>query len=220
MFNKQADIVAAELLSVKDKVSLLDAIAFPLAGDHVAGLAGALVGASLVPSKLIYTYRILREDGSYDTIKLNGDDPRNDALLNLPYIPDYLDWQESEREMADGMMGNPPAPQGEPVQIPVQPQIEGQQHARSEGTGADEAIIGAGNYTFGGNFPMGVFDLQVLSGEGSLWIYDAQGESDYNWMGGDCGAMGWNGLTSEGNRSFTLDGSLRVRVTRAQMIQI
>lgn len=67
-FGKQADIVAAELLSVKDKVSLVDAIAFPLAGGHIAGLASALAGSSLVPSKLVYTYRVLRADGCYDKI--------------------------------------------------------------------------------------------------------------------------------------------------------
>ncbi len=220
MFKRKADIVAAELLSVKDKMSLIDAIAFPMAGEHVAGLAGALVGASLVPSKLIYTYRVFREDGSYDKIKLSGDDPRNDAMLSLPYTPDYIGQQEREKEMADSMMSNPPAPQVEPVQMSMQPQIESQQHEQSTSTGAGEAIIGAGNYVFGGNFPTGAFDLQVLSGEGSLWIYDAQGEGTYNWMGGDRGAMGWNGLTSESNRSFTLDGSLRVKVTRAQMIQV
>lgn len=45
---KRKNIVAAELLSVKDKVSLIDTLAFPIAGDHLAGLAGALVRMSPV----------------------------------------------------------------------------------------------------------------------------------------------------------------------------
>lgn len=74
--SKDMNIVAVELLSIKGKVSLTDAIAFPMAGDHVAGLAGALVGASLVPSKLVYTWRVLYDDGLQSKLKFDGNDPR------------------------------------------------------------------------------------------------------------------------------------------------
>lgn len=209
-FGNQADIVAAELLSVKDKVSLVDAIAFPLAGDHIAGLAGALVGASLVPSKLIYTYRVLRSDNSYDKIKLNGNDPRNDILLNLPYIPDYLDWKESEKLMEEEYQGNTAA---------AQPPVANSQSTHTEAANGS-VVIGPGNYVFGENFPTGSFDLKVLAGSGSLWIYDDKGGSSLNYLGDEGEAMSWNGLTYNGNKSFTLSGSLQVQVTRAQMIQI
>lgn len=151
---------------------------------------------------------------------MNGDDPRNDVLLNLPYIPDYLEWQESEKAMADTSANNIPQPEGNPVQAPVQGQVNEAQVKQAAQSSDGEVVIGAGNYTFGGNFPTGTFDLQVLSGEGAFWIYDDKGESAYNWMGGDHGVMSWNGSSSDGNRSFTLEGSLHVRVTRAQMIQI
>lgn len=98
---RNKNIVAAELLGIKDKVSLIDAIAFPLAGDAIAGLAGAFVGASLVPTKYIFHWHVLCDDGTYDTFKLDHGDPRNDLLMELPYLPDYEAYLESWAEMTD-----------------------------------------------------------------------------------------------------------------------
>lgn len=219
-FGKRADIVAAELLSIKDKASLIDAISFTLAGDHIAGLAGAFVGASLIPSKLVYEYKVLRADGSYDRIKCNGDDPRNELLMNMPYIPDYLSWQESENQMADDSVNITSEFNDSFTQAPTQGHVNPMPTMQIPQSSNGDVVIGAGNYIFGQNFPTGIFDLQVLSGEGAFWIHSPNDDSSVNWMGGDHGAMSWNGLSSEGNKSFTLEGSLRVRVTRARMIQI
>lgn len=86
----EKNIVATELLSVKDKVSLVDVIAFSVAGDHTAGLAGALMGASFVPSKLIYSWRVLYDDETYGKMKLKGDDSRNNIQMNRPCISDCV----------------------------------------------------------------------------------------------------------------------------------
>lgn len=214
------NIVAAELLSVKDKVSLLDAIAFPVAGDHLAGLAGALVGASLVPSKLIYTYRVLYDDGTQGKLKLDGTDPRVNWLMELPYLPDYEAYMEGKNAMENQSFGNQSqstgtTPNGSPYPEANQQAVAGQALASNSG-----AMIGAGYYEFGVNFPVGVFNLEYVSGEGMLLL---KGTDD--WLtdisfGEPGGATSYYGLNSSEFKSFKLDGSVQLKATRAGMIQL
>lgn len=213
---KFENIVAAELLSVKDKVSLLDAIALPAFGNHIAGLPGALVGAALVPSKLLYKWRVLYDDGTHAVRTLKGDDPYNDFLMNLPYLPEYEAYMESEAEMTEGTFAQPQ--QAVPLssnntadQIPA---------VERQSSNSGSTTIGAGYYEFGANFPNGMFNLECVSGEGTLHLKDNEGYSSFVDLGGSDDARSFSGLSSSVYKSFMIDGSLVLKVTRAQMIQI
>lgn len=213
---KFENIVAAELLSVKDKVSLLDAIALPAFGNHIAGLPGALVGAALVPSKLLYKWRVLYDDGTHAVRTLKGDDPRNDFLMNLPYLSEYEAYMESETEMTEDTFVQPqyvaPLPSNSAVpQVPV---------ATSASHNNNSTTIGAGYYEFGANFPNGMFNLECVSGEGTLHLKDNEGYGSFVDLGGSDDARSFSGLSSSVYKSFMIDGSLVLKVTRAQMIQI
>lgn len=217
---KERNIVAAELLSVKDKVSLLDAIAFPVAGDHIAGLAGALVGASLVPSKLIYAWRVLYDDGSYGKLKFDGTDPRNNLLMDMPYLPDYEACMESEDAMnyqgiGEQLQDSAPATKGSTA-----PNVAQQASYEPVKATNTSVVIGAGYYEFGGNFPEGVFNLEYVSGEGDLQLKDKDGWLSDISFGQSGGATSYSGLSSNEYKSFKLDGGVQLKVIRASMIQI
>lgn len=217
---KEKDIVAAELLSVKDKVSLLDAIAFPIVGDHIAGPAGALVGASLIPSKLIYTWRVLYADGTQSRIKLDGTDLRNNWLMELPYLPDYVAFMES-REIVDSQLSSNTPHEGFPKAAGTPTPIATQQTAaRQAGTTGEGVVIGAGHYEFGSNFPEGIFNLEHVSGKGTLQLQYKDGWLIDQSFGDPEDAKSYFGLSSNEYGSFKLDGNLQLKVSRASMIQI
>lgn len=217
---KDSNIVAAELLSVKDKISLLDAIAFPVAGDHIAGLAGALVGASLVPSKLIYTWRVLYNDGSYGKLKLNGDDPRNNWLMEIPYLPDYEAFMESEKMMSEQIHDYQPAASAEAINSTAAPNTPTRTEPHQAQASNSNVVIGPGYYEFGGNFPEGIFNLEYVSGKGMLQFKDKDGWMSEISFGEQGDANSYFGLSSGEYKSFNLDGSVQMKVTRAGMIQI
>lgn len=217
---KDKNIVAAELLSIKDKVSLIDALAFPVAGDHIAGLAGALVGASLVPSKLIYTYRVLYDDGSQGKLKLNGTDPRVNWLMELPYLPDYEAYMEDKSAMEDQSFDNPPQNIGAEANCTPYPEMNPHAVAGQAQASNSSAMIGAGYYEFGVNFPVGVFNLEYVSGEGALELKETDGWLSVVSFGESGGVTSYYGLSSSEFKSFQISGSVLLRASRAGMIQI
>lgn len=88
------------------------------------------------------------------------------------------------------------------------------------GDGEMATIIGAGKYVFGENIPLGKYDLKVVSGKGILKI---QTEFDEDWLnfGKEEGfAETYSGLSLPKDWYFSLDGDLRVEISKSKMIEI
>ena len=196
------EIVAATLLKVWETQGLLDTILFAAAGDAVAGLAGSYVGAALAPKNLKLRWRLLQEDGFEYTVTLKGGDPRNDRYDLLPSIEDYKEWK------SDSMLAAAEGYDSSSWAQTVEPTCDG-------GT-----TIGAGTYRFGVNIPDGVYDLELLSGSGTLTFVDVEGYSTNIYMDNDKGARSYKGLSSVGCSRFELSGNLVLSIERARMLNV
>lgn len=100
-----------------------------------------------------------------------------------------------------------------------QPTEETSAHMKKE-EDIDVAVLGAGKYVFGKNLPNGMYDIFVLSGEGSLNIYCRDDDELWIRLGSEDRAKEYRGIDSDDVKSFTLDGSVVVRIAKSQMIQI
>ena len=83
-------------------------------------------------------------------------------------------------------------------------------------------VIGTGHYVFGKNIQEGFYDLEVVSGEGSLWIYckDKQNGYDHIYLGGKDEARSYKGLDSDHAEYFEIDGNLKVSLKKAETVTI
>lgn len=227
---KEKFIVAAELLDVRQKQSLLDSLAYTFAGDKIAGLAGAYVGANLAPVKTTYFWRVRYDDGSYQNLQLGGNDPRNNIFMNLPYLPEYEEFINgvplideggeavAQSENMDGQIGDV-------FQADVSTGDNREKHdvAMDFTTNMAKGMleVGAGDYIFGENFPEGFYDLKVISGSGILTLKEKDGGHNFVWIGdqrnGD-GVYSWNGIRSTQYEGFTINGNARVQFTPMKIL--
>lgn len=89
-------------------------------------------------------------------------------------------------------------------------------------------IIGAGKYVFGEDVPIGKFDLKVVSGSGMLMIQTAQSdgedEVEEKWQNMGIGIKGssetYRGLSLPSGWYFSIDGDLKVEISRTKMLEI
>ena len=87
-------------------------------------------------------------------------------------------------------------------------------------------VLGAGQYVFGENLPLGRYDLRVISGSGSL-VIDAQDhtgkwkDTTFVVLGTDKGcATAYRGLSLPEGKKFLVNGDVLFEITRAEVIRI
>lgn len=83
-------------------------------------------------------------------------------------------------------------------------------------------VIGAGKYIFGEDIPMGKYDFEADSGNG-MFEFQTDPEGDTQWisMGKEKGyAQTYNNLSLPKGWWFSVSGSLKLKVTRSQMLKI
>lgn len=181
---------------------------------------GRFVGASLVPSKLIRAWKVLYDDGKQDKLGFDGADPRKNWPAEMPYLLDYMAYLESEGAMGDRINNTPLDNASGAFNAPKTNYTQQQPETNHAQAPNDGVVIGAGYYEFGSNFPEGVFNLEYLAEKGTLQLKDKDGWLCDVGFGEPGGAASYYGLSSSEYKSFKLNGGVRLRASRAGMINI
>lgn len=141
--------------------------------------------------------------------------------MEMPHLPDYMALMESENIMTDQGISNMPTVSHVGMAGATPAPATTQQTGFEQSGGSYGAVqIGAGYYEFGGNYPNGAFNLEYVSGEGTLQLKDKDGWLTDIEFGQPGDAQSYFGLSSNEYKSFKLDGGVQLKVSCASMIQI
>lgn len=84
--------------------------------------------------------------------------------------------------------------------------------------------LGAGKYVFGENIPLGIYNLKVISGEGTLTMQKLKGtEWGEDWFdfGKDEGYIkSYHGLSLPEGKWFEVEGDVIFEISKAKMLEI